>query len=587
MDKQFSVSLFEQLPQPELISNTEYPTTMIVDFDNPVSADYIERLTLAGRRIKEFPMSEESANTYSQISEMVVFLQAQLPEKIDPIIELVKKYRIKFVSIISTFRSHFADAESLELEDIFLNRLKEVGARAVILRCGHILSDRSQAVKNLQRFAFISPLIPSGLRSCCISGEEVFEAIDAEQNSASRHGRIITLLGPNRPWKEFLKDYWSDNILQIVLRAFCSVLGFLLLGHLAAFLLNWLIKSGLISCSWNFDTLKPRTMQELLSLANKYNFKYVKVVGYNNGVIHYGDRYPGKTVISTINCNRIIQTGDKIIKVDCGATIRQTLDFLTPEQEPYVIPNYSYVSMGTAFFIPIHGSGLNYTTIADNIIKVVLYDPKEERFIVTSRDEPTFKQYIFDMTSEVLLLRLYLQVKPKAQYFLSKEKLSHPNSQLLLDAFCDETATNVEIRKSNVKNDIVYVYKYYSNPQETTGSNGLELPRDSLGSLWDRLEEKPITSWLLHVPERYLFWSVELFLFEEEFIKFWETHRSLPIRKIQLRYVKCDGFPNSPFRDRDCISVDFALFRKHRQVLEEYLRHNFAVIRYHPGKHRN
>ena len=251
----------------------------------------------------------------------------------------------------------------------------------------------------------------------------------------------------------------------------------------------------------------------------------------------------------------------------------------------YALPNYSHICIGTAFFVPIHGNALDYTTIAESIVKVVLYDPKEERFIVTSRQEKTFQNYIFNTTSQVILLRLYLEVKPKARYFPSKVKLSQPNSQVLLDAFCDNTVSNIDIRKSKADSDTVYINKYYSKSQEKTNSEGLEFPRDSIGGLWDKLEEKPITSWLMHTPVRYLLWNIELFLTKDEFITLWETHSSLPISKIEIRYVKRSSSANSPFPDCDCIAVDFMLSRKHCQVIKDYIKNNFAVPRYHLGKH--
>src|SRR5208282_4650909 len=103
------------------------------------------------------------------------------------------------------------------------------------------------------------------------------------------------------------------------------------------------------------------------------------------GVRHFGHHYIGKTVISTIHCNRVIRTGADQIKADCGATIRQALDFLAAaNQELYVIPNYSYVCLGTAFFVPIHGSAADFTTVAETIVKALLYDPLSDRFILAA-----------------------------------------------------------------------------------------------------------------------------------------------------------------------------------------------------------
>ncbi|MEM6812733.1 MAG: hypothetical protein AAF549_09740, partial [Pseudomonadota bacterium] len=211
MDNQFSVNFFEHTAQTDLSPEAKYPITIIVDFGHPVSADYIKRLASRGCLIQDFSASEELANKSSQITDMTVFIQGNLSEKTDTILELVKRYRVKNISIITTFQSNFDNNfETIELEEIFLRRLEKAGSCGVIFRCGHIISDCSLTEKKLRRFAFASPLIPSSLRSCCISGEEVFEAIDAERNSSSRRSKIITLLGANRPWQEFFKDYWSD-----------------------------------------------------------------------------------------------------------------------------------------------------------------------------------------------------------------------------------------------------------------------------------------------------------------------------------------------------------------------------------------
>ena len=48
---------------------------------------------------------------------------------------------------------------------------------------------------------------------------------------------------------------------------------------------------------------------------------HIKVVGYNNGVVHFGHRYPGKTIVSTVGCNRVARDGIDILRADCGATV--------------------------------------------------------------------------------------------------------------------------------------------------------------------------------------------------------------------------------------------------------------------------
>ena len=91
---------------------------------------------------------------------------------------------------------------------------------------------------------------------------------------------------------------------------------------------------------------------------------------------------------------------------------------------------------------------------------------------------------------------------------------------------------------------------------------------------------------MFHALVRNFAWHVELFFTPEEFATFWETHRALPLRKIQLRYIRREeSLPHSPFRDHDCVSADMFLARKHRATFEAYLKRTFAVIRANPGKH--
>jgi hypothetical protein len=59
----------------------------------------------------------------------------------------------------------------------------------------------------------------------------------------------------------------------------------------------------------------------------------------------------------------------------------------------------------------------------------------------------------------------------------------------------------------------------------------------------------------------------------------------VPISKIQLRYIKQDGLPNSPFRDHACISADLAMLKKHKNAFAAYLRQKLPCVRMNPGKH--
>ncbi len=111
----------------------------------------------------------------------------------------------------------------------------------------------------------------------------------------------------------------------------------------------------------------------------------------------------------------------------------------------------------------------------------------------------------------------------------------------------------------------------------------MEVPRDSIGRLWDRLEENPVSSWLFHAFVRKCGFHVELFLNEAEFEVFWRAHTTLPLSKIQL--VKADGLSNSPFGDCDRISADIFMKRKNSAAFLKFMQENLPNARFNPGKH--
>jgi hypothetical protein len=536
-----------------------------------------------------------TATAGGRVSELVVFLGPRLTERdrrtLDDLLGLAGEWETECLVVVSTFRAHLGDREAAEAEDQVLARAKGLRARTVVFRPGHVLSPNSRAGTRLRRLGFLYPLVPRRLHSCCITGEELFAAIESERQAPRggeeprRGPRLYALLGPNRPWQEWLARHRAKGIVPACLTAVSALLSLLLVGHIAGLVLVLLARRRPALRRWHFDTLRPGSFRELLALYNPYNYRYVKVVGYNNGVVHFGHRYPGKTVVSTASCNRVALAGPDILKADSGATVRRALDFLAGlGQELPVVPNYSYVCLGTAFFVPIHGSAADYSTIADTITRVVLYDPVRDRLTAARRDEPTFREHVFNLQADVLLLRLHLRTKPKSRYYVCRQTLKAPASAEILAALRDERATNVEIRKSRASSDTVTVSRYYKDPGQTAGPV-LELPRDALGRLWDRLEENPVTSFVMHALTRYFAWHVELFFTAEELATFWESHRTLPLRKLQLRYIRRDGMPHSPFRDHDCVSVDLFMLRRHRARFEAYLKATFPVVRTNPGKH--
>ena len=581
-------------PQPASPEAAPLPerALLVVGLGGPVAADYAAWAGARGQCPVVFASADvcRRADAPAGATDIVVFLGQRLSERarraLDDALALAGERGAKFGGVVSSFRAHLGDRDAIEAEEYVLARARGLRARTAVFRPGHVLSPSSPVRAYLRRFGPFYPLVPRRLRSCCVEGDELFAAIESERLAPGpRRGRLFTVLGPNLPWKDLLVRHRAKGLGPACLTALSVLLSLLLVGHLAGLVLDLLARRRPALRRWNFDTLRPRSLRELLALYNPYNYRHVKVVGYNNGVVHFGHRYPGRTVVSTVYCNRLRRAGPDGLKADCGATVRQALDFLAGTgQELYVIPNYSYVCLGTAFFVPIHGSAADFSTVADTITRVVLYDPVRDCLIAATRDEPAFREAVYNLKADVLLLRLSLRVKPKSRYYVHREERTNPGSDELLAALRDTKATNVEVRQSKASSDKVTLARYYKDPGETP-SPVLELPRDALGRLWDRLEENPVTSFLMHALTRHFAWHVELFFTAEEFGTFWAGHRALPLRKLQLRYVRRDGFPHSAFREHDCVSVDLFMLRRHRRRFEAWLQQTFAVVRTNPGKH--
>src|SRR5262249_2799428 len=159
-------------------------------------------------------------------------------------------------------------------------------------------------------------------------------------------------------------------------------------------------------------------------------------------------------------------------------------------------------------------------------------------------------------------------------YYVRKSRMDNTTGEQVVHVFQDQQPSNVEVRKARAKDTTITVYKYYADRSSANG-DALPFPKDSLGKLWDRLEANPISSILMHSLRRRLIHHVELFFREDEFALFWRTHASLPLMKIQLRYIKQDGLPHSPFLNHDCISADLSMLRKHRFAFATYLKETF------------
>jgi hypothetical protein len=583
---------------------------MIVSASDPVAADYANHVHRAGWKeaalVSETSVCRKAAKGVQRqstedllrtspatdgFSTAVVFIGRRWgifeQALLEAVCALTRAGRRPSVCIVGTFRVHFGDHRAIRLERDVVSRFEAAGAEVTVLRRGHVLSDHSLAASVIRATGSLAPLAPPRLATCFLDANELFDALDREtRGNRSRFLRTVTLLGPNRPWRELLRERRTPGIITATLSALAMVLSLFGVGWILACLFRAIKPLSARLQYLDFDTLRPTTPKDLLALYSRHNYKHVKIVGYNNGVVHFGQRYPGRTIVSTVRCNQVVRIGDGVAKFDGGVTIQRAVAGLAETgQEFYVLPNYSYVSLGTAFFVPIHGSAsAAASTLGDTIEKVVLYDPADDRMIVARKHDPDFDRYIFGLDRHVLLLRLYVRLQRKSLYFVQRQVVQSATGSELLGVLADDQPSNVEIRKAKAAGQTVNIFRYYAG-SAAGGPDALEFPRDAVGRLWDRIERNPVSAALFHGLMRRFGYHVELFLPHDEFVTFWSTHGHLPISKIQLRYVRRDGRPHSPFRDHDCVSADLFMLRRHKQQFDSYVKTTLGTARYNPGKH--
>jgi hypothetical protein len=491
--------------------------------------------------------------------------------------------------LVGSFRAHFGDAAYQRMEDDAVKSFRAAANGVVVLRAGNVRAAASPRSLQRRLLAPLYPLLTLRFRSCFLSRHELFEAIEDLLRRPLAKSRTVTLLGENRPLRDVAAESVVPGPYSAGVSMFARMLGTLFIGQLVGFVFALLALCFTSLRRFQCDTLEPTTVDELLCLYNPYNRRHVALAGYNTGVTHFGWKYRGRTVVKTIGCGRRVRVRDRLVVVDAGVTIKRVVGELNRvDRQLYVVPNYSYVSLGTAFFVPIHGSASDVSTLGETIERVLIYDPAIDRIVSIARGEPAFERYMYDPQSGILVLRLTLRIRSQLRYFKQTTELNSPTAAEVWQLFANPTAANVELRKSRATESSVQVSKYYTLPtgsESTVDDRALEIPRDSIGRIWDRLEENPLASVLFHGFVRRFGFHVELFLDAEEFHIFWEAHTSLPLSKIQLRFVRRDGITHSPFGRRDCISADLFMRRSKSPAFLSFMKEKLPHARFNPGKH--
>ncbi len=149
---------------------TRRDTMLIASFGNAVAVDYAafvcqnsrgDALLVGDDRIcglVEAPVrllplnvllrsTPDRPSELCEVGSLILFtgsrLKARERREVDAILECAQRCQAGFVGIISTFRLHLGDPHVSEVENYVLARARDLPARVVIFRPGHVLSQHS------------------------------------------------------------------------------------------------------------------------------------------------------------------------------------------------------------------------------------------------------------------------------------------------------------------------------------------------------------------------------------------------------------------------------------------------------------
>jgi hypothetical protein len=436
-----------------------------------------------------------------------------------------------------------------------------------------------------RRFSHWFPLIPASWHTSILTMSEFCSTVDdILKREPIESRRQIVLLGERHPIQEVIASESVRSRRKFGITTIAWVLSWLMCGRLAFWILTWNRDWRKRLQGWRASTLDPLTVAELLAVYHPWNRSKVAIAGYNTGVTHFGWRFPGRTVVRTVKSGRLIRVGPETVTVDAGVLLINAISELaTLGKEFFVVPNYSYITLGTAFMVPVHGSGSHVATLGETIERALIYDPHQDRIVLLRRGSAEFARMLYRPDSGILVLRLRFRIRNRSRYFVNESTIAGPTAEQIWNTFADPQAANIELRKSRAADSNVCIREYYLT--SSVDCDTLEIPRDSIGRIWDRLEENRIAAWMFHAYVRKWGFHVELFLNRPEFELFWEQHGRLPLAKIQLRFIPCDGMPDSPFGDGDRISIDVFMKRRHSAEFLSFLKVHLPHARFNPGKH--
>lgn len=553
---------------------------------------------------------EISRSSPAESEELEIVLFVDSAAAVRDVLPLVREIhcfqsrRVQCIVVVESLAIHQSDSHAITMEKFLIQALKPLVSRLSLLRTGHLCWNGADA---LSVPIWLRRLLPEHLTSTFVDMSHLQTAIDElliPQECSSSAGMLfrvpclrISIPGRRIPLFESPATLKPGNLssnsdeaaipdrLPSAGKPSLTGQAFRRLAGISAGLLKAVspFLRQMTPCE-----LRPRTVQELLSFCHRYSLADIQIAGYNNGVHHFGWEFPGKTVVSTTRIEGRIRVFRDRITADAGKTLFDCIQALkSTDREFCVVPNYSFIAVGTLFFVPIHGSGSRVSTMGETIENVLLYHRETGEFVSARRGSSVFQEAMYHRRSSWIALRLTLRTQVRQKLKVETKILYDPSAAELRAQLLNPDASHVEIRKTRAADSKVTVRAYYSGEQADSNSaqrTTTDLPRDQIGRLWDRIEQTPVLSTLFHWYVRTCAFHTELLLTAQEFDVFWEHHRSLPVSKIQIRQMHQDGMQHSPCRSEDLVSVDLFMSRRNHDVFCRFISDSLPNARHNPGK---
>jgi len=495
----------------------------------------------------------------------------------------------------------------------------------LIVRPSVVLGENLSWSRTLNRLWYVRQLIPRNMFRCWIGIDKIttavekhFKAVD-EDNADSR---IMQLLGERESLyhathtRTLTSEHHSpirDDVATILLWVLAPLTFlFRMIVYMIMFIVSWF--STYLN-SFYIHHFKPYSKEEFLSFFNVYN--NCLVTGAENMLLwHYMPSWiieQKKILVTSRGLNKITKITPEEVECEAGVTIAELLKALQKENLSLTTyPNYHDITVGACVAGPVHGHSQQFATVAALINSITIFDTNErrERSLVKGTDE--FKNLLFNLNNNLLVLGVNLQPCPLEEFVKTRKRFDFlttcPEVLIKHAKFGDSCEIRMYVplldslfgggssvlkhtpmvrglmltatvwnKNTNAGRDGKNTNGGSANTNAADGEyEGFKPVKGAVEKVkgdinWKRYVEKS-TKFLWSLGSKFIM-NTEWFFTEEEFVVFWKHYQKnwwrFGFYKILIRHCRADDFPHSPCFQRNVYAIDIVAARYQRKYLAE------------------